>query len=174
MPERQIFFPGTEQDIPVLPIEPVRKSIRVKTTADRAFRVFTEHMDSWWPRTHHIGSAPLKRVVMECHPGGAVYSEQEDGTLCPWGSVIAWRPPYEFAMAWQIKPDWSYEPDPTKCSEVHVRFTPTDDGGTLVELEHRGFERHGRGGETMRESVNSEGGWGALLALFAAKSENPE
>jgi hypothetical protein len=32
--------------------------------------------------------------------------------------------------------DW-YEPDLARCSEVEVRFTPVDDGTTLVELEHR-------------------------------------
>jgi hypothetical protein len=27
----------------------------VKASVEHAFRVFTEDMDSWWPRTHHIG-----------------------------------------------------------------------------------------------------------------------
>lgn len=38
------------------PPEPVRKSIRVKATPERAFRIFTEEMGSWWPKTHHFGS----------------------------------------------------------------------------------------------------------------------
>ncbi len=28
---------------------PVRKSITVKTPPERAFRVFTREIDSWWP-----------------------------------------------------------------------------------------------------------------------------
>ena len=52
-------------------IEPVRKSITVRATPERAFRVFTEEMDSWWPRTHHIGSSPMKRVVVSPEPGVA-------------------------------------------------------------------------------------------------------
>lgn len=153
--------------------EPVRKRISVRASAPRAFRVFTEEMDSWWPRTHHIGNSPMKQVVLEGRPGGAIYTDQEDGNRCPWGTVLEWEPPYRFVMAWQVTPEWQYEPDLNQSSEVEVRFTPADDGTTLVELEHRGFERHGLKSsqdaiQTMREQVNAEGGWGGLLALFAA------
>jgi hypothetical protein len=54
---------------------------------------------------------------------------------------------------------------------VEIRFTPTDDGTTLVELEHRGLQRHGGGCSKMREQVNADGGWGALMTLFAAKAD---
>jgi uncharacterized protein YndB with AHSA1/START domain len=113
----------------------------------------------------------MKRVVVEGKPMGAIYTDQEDGTICPWGSVLTWEPPHLFVMAWQIRPDWQYEPDLSKCSEVEVRFTSADDGTTLVELEHRGLTRHGVGCAKMREQVNSEGGWGALMTLFAAKAD---
>jgi hypothetical protein len=152
-------------------LQPVRKSVRVRASADRAFRVFTEQMDSWWPRTHHIGSSPMKRVVLEGKRGGAVYTDQEDGTPCPWGTVLVWDPPRRFVMAWQVSPEWQYEPDLAKCSEVEVQFTPADDGTTLVELEHRGLQRHGGACAKMREMVNSEGGWGSLLTLFSQKAE---
>jgi hypothetical protein len=151
-------------------VEPVRKSIRVRASAERAFRVFTEEMDSWWPRTHHIGSSPMKRIVVEPKQGGAIYTDQEDGTACPWASVLVWEPPYRFVMAWQVNPEWKFEPDLTKCSEVELRFTPVDDGTTLVELEHRDFERHGGRFAEMREMVNAGGGWGSLLVLFAEKA----
>jgi uncharacterized protein YndB with AHSA1/START domain len=170
MPERQLNPQDTmTMDVQTQDIEPVRKSIRVRADAARAFRIFTEEMDSWWPRTHHIGSSPMKRVVVEGRPMGAIYTEQEDGTNCPWGSVLTWEPPHLFVMAWQIRPDWQYEPDLSKCSEVEVRFTPADNGTTLVELEHRGLTRHGVGCVKMREQVNAEGGWGALLGIFADK-----
>jgi uncharacterized protein YndB with AHSA1/START domain len=172
MPERQLNTEDTvTMEAEAQVVEPVRKSIRVRADAARAFRVFTEEMDSWWPRTHHIGSSPMKRVVVEGRPMGAIYTDQEDGTICRWGSVLTWEPPHLFVMAWQIRPDWQFEPDLSKCSEVEVRFTPADDGTTLVELEHRGLQRHGMGCAKMREQVNAEGGWGALLGMFAAKAD---
>ena len=155
----------TEEDVRV------QKSIRVKANADTAFRVFCQDMDSWWPRSHHIGSSPMSRVVVEGHQGGRLYSEQQDGTACDWGEVLVWEPPRRFVMAWKITPKWGYEADPAKCSEVEVTFTPADDGTTLVELEHRFFNRHGEGAEIMRETVNKEGGWSTLLTLYKSKAE---
>lgn len=155
-------------------VEPVRKSIRVCASVERAFRVFTEEMDSWWPRTHHIGSSPMRRVAIEGRAGGSVFTEQEDGTTCPWGTVLAWEPPHRFVFAWQVSPTWQYEPELAHCSEVEVLFTPADDGTTLVELEHRNLERHGGAFVQMRDSINSEGGWGSLIALFAEKANEPE
>jgi hypothetical protein len=157
---------GIEHDISLL--QPVRRSVRVKATPERAFRVFAEQMDSWWPRSHHIGSSPMKGIVVEGRPGGAIYTVQEDGTNCPWASVVAWEPPHRFIFAWHVTPTWGYEAEVARASEVEVTFTPADDGTTLVELEHRHFERHGEGWETMRAAVGSEGGWNGVLALYAA------
>jgi len=64
---------------------PVRKSITVAASPERAFAVFTDDMDSWWPREHHIGKAPMQRVLVEGQVGGRCYTEQVDGTECDWG-----------------------------------------------------------------------------------------
>ncbi len=156
------------QERPV--VEPVRKSILVKASPERAFRLFTQGMDTWWPKTHHIGGSPMKGIVVEPRPGGAIYTEQEDGTICPWASVLEWEPPHRFLFAWQVTPAWQYEPDLARCSDVEVLFTPTDDGMTLVELEHRNLQRHGEACHTMRGQVGADGGWGTVLSLFAAKA----
>jgi uncharacterized protein YndB with AHSA1/START domain len=153
---------------------PVRKSIVVKTSVTRAFKVFTEGIDSWWPKSHHIGASPMKKSIIESFAGGRCYAEQMDGTDCPWGTVLAWEPPYRFVFAWQVSPDWKYEPDLSKASEVEVLFTPQDDGSTRVELEHRYFYRHGTGYEKMRDGVGSPDGWGAMLQLYTAATESDE
>jgi hypothetical protein len=152
-------------------LEPVRRSLRVRATPERAFKVFAEEMDTWWPRTDHIGNSPMKAIVVEGRPGGAIYTVQEDGANCPWASVIAREPPHKFVFAWQVTPDWRYEPDVNKCSEVDVLFTRTDDETTLVEFEHRNLERHGEGWQTMRVAVGSDGGWNGIMAIYVAKAE---
>ncbi|MBZ5603540.1 MAG: SRPBCC family protein [Acidobacteriia bacterium] len=149
----------------------VRKSVTVRASAERAFRVFTEGIDTWWPRSHHIGKSPMKRNILETHAGGRCYSQQEDGSECDWGSVLQWDPPRRFVMAWQVAPNWQFEPDLAKSSEVEVTFTALGDGSTRVDLEHRYFERHGAGWESMKEGVGGDGGWGGMLNLFAAKAE---
>jgi hypothetical protein len=150
---------------------PVRRSVTVKAGVEHAFRVFTEGFDSWWPRTHHIGKSPMKRGVIEPFVGGRLYSEQVDGTDCPWGQVTTWDPPRRFVFAWQITPEWGFEPDLAKASEVEVQFTPQADGSTRVDLEHRCFDRMGSGGAEMRTAVGGDGGWGGLLKLFVEKAE---
>ncbi len=153
---------------------PVRKSITVKTSVTRAFRVFTEGFDTWWPRSHHIGNSPMKRAIIEGFAGGRCYSEQMDGTECDWGKVLAWEPPYRLVFAWQVNPNWKYEPDLSKASEVEITFTPRDDGATSVELEHRYFYRHGEGFEKMREGIASPSGWGGMIQLYVARLEQVE
>lgn len=49
---------------------PVRKTITVKASAERAFHVFTAELDGWWPRSHHIGKAPMKKAILEGGPAG--------------------------------------------------------------------------------------------------------
>lgn len=149
---------------------PVRKSVTVQASVDKAFRVFTEGFDGWWPRTHHIGKSPMTKGIIEGFAGGRCFSQQADGTDCDWGKILVWDPPHRFVMAWQVTHTWGYEPDMAKASEVEVRFTPEADGSTRVDLEHRHFERHGEGWEIMRKSIDSPGGWGTLLGLYAEKA----
>jgi uncharacterized protein YndB with AHSA1/START domain len=150
---------------------PVRKSIVVNASLERAFSAFTEGFDSWWPRSHHIGKQPMEQAVIEGCEGGRLYSRQVDGSECDWGRVTVWKPPRRLVFAWQITPEWAFEPDLAKASEVEVLFTALADGSTRVDLEHRHFERHGAGAATMRTAVDSAKGWGDLLQMFAAKAE---
>jgi uncharacterized protein YndB with AHSA1/START domain len=146
--------------------EAVRREIMVQAPPERAFAVFAERFDTWWPRSHHIGQADMKEAVMEPRAGGRWYERGVDGSQCDWGEVLAWEPPHRLMLSWHITCDWNYDPDPARASEVEVTFTPAGDA-TRVELVHRHFERHGAGGEQMRASVGAEGGWGSLLALYA-------
>lgn len=153
---------------------PIRKSITVKASAERAFRVFTEGVDAWWPRSHHIGKSPMKKAIIEGRVGGRCFMQQIDGADCDWGRILVWEPPHRFVMAWQITPAWGYEPDVTKSSEVEVRFTAEADGVTRVDLEHRYLARHGAGWEAMRTAVDAPNGWTGLLDLFRARAEEAE
>ena len=149
----------------------VRKSIVVDTSLQKAFDVFTHGFDGWWPRTHHIGKSPMKAAIIEGRLGGRCYTTQEDGTDCDWGQILEWDPPHRFVIAWQITPEWGYQSDLAKSSEVEIRFSPEPGGGTRVDLEHRHFERMGPGGDTMRIGVGGPGGWPGLLETFKAWAE---
>ncbi len=147
----------------------VHKTVTVRASAEQAFRVFTSEVDTWWPRSHHIGKVPMQKTIIEEWAGGRCYSEQTDGSECDWGQVLVWEPPSCFVMAWQISADWQYESDLAQSSEVEVRFTPLADGSTRVDLEHRHLDRMRLGGEAMRAAVDSPEGWSGLLGLYAER-----
>lgn len=147
-------------------IAPVRKTIVVHAAPERAFEVFTGGIDRWWPKTHGIGSAPLRESIIEPFVGGRWYTTFEDGSEAVVGHVRVWQPAERFVVSWEISAAWKPEARVALASEVEVRFVAETEGRTRIELEHRNFERMGaEDGETMRKGV--DGGWPGLLAAFA-------
>ena len=151
-------------------IAPVRKTITVNVSQARAFEVYTAGIDRWWPKSHHIGAAPLKRSTIEPRVGGRWVSLHEDGSETVTGIVKVWEPPSRLVHSWDINAQWKC--DPAVASEVEVRFVAEGPARTRVELEHRGFERLGaEDGEKMRGAVGGDGGWTSILELFRKESE---
>jgi hypothetical protein len=153
----------------MITVAPVRKSVVVNATQQKAFDVFTSNMTRWWPATHTILKAPLKTTVLEPRKGGRWYQIGEDNSECGIGHVLAWEPPARALLAWRINADWQYDPDLT--TEVEVRFIAEGENRTRVELEHRHLERMGEKGEAARASVDSPGGWGSILESFKQTAE---
>jgi uncharacterized protein YndB with AHSA1/START domain len=146
----------------------VNASVTVEASQARAFAVFTEGLGTWWQLgDKHIGETPPETAVMEPREGGRWFERAADGGECDWGRVLAWEPPERLVLSWQIDAAWKHDPDPANGSEIEVRFIPEGPSTTRVDLEHRGFERHGAGGETIRAAVGSEGGWPGLLRAYA-------
>lgn len=148
-------------------IAPVKKSIVVKAPQTKAFDVFVDGIDRWWPKTHHIGASPMLRFLIERKQGGRWYGEHEDGSEVITGHVLAWDPPSRVVLSWEINPEW--KPSPTVYSEIEVRFITEDANSTRVELQHHKFEVLGKGGQKMRDEVN--GGWPSILDMFKAEAE---
>ena len=144
----------------------VRRELTVPAPPERAFAVFTDRFDSWWPRSHSIGGSELAEAVVEPRAGGRWYERGADGSETDWGEVLAWEPPHRLILSWRIGGDWALDPDPAHASEIEVPFAPEGDG-TRVAVEHRGFERHGATAAALAEGVAGDGGWNGLLKQFA-------
>lgn len=146
-------------------------SIRVEITVDapveRAFRIFTEEFDRIKPREHNLLRVEITETVFERRVGGRVYDRGVDGSECNWARVLAYEPPNRVVISWNITPHWQIENDPSKTSEVEIRFIADGPERTRVELEHRNLDRHGDGWEGERDGVASEGGWPLYLHRFA-------
>ena len=148
----------------------VRTSITVEAPIERAFKLFTEGMGTWWPPEHHILEGELAEMVFEPYVGGHVIDRAVDGSECKWARVLAYDPPARVVFSWDINLQWQLEGDPEKTSEVEVRFAADGPDRTHVELEHRNIERHGEGWEQMRAAVGSPNGWNLQRFADAAKS----
>ena len=141
----------------------IRKQLTVEAPLDRAFRVFTANMGAWWPKEHHIGKAALADCVIEPKVNGRWYERGEDGSQCDWGKVLTWDPPRRLVLAWQLNPEFKY--DPSLVTEVQVSFTALGPRRTQVDFEHRNLERFGAAAERLRKDMDQ--GWGQILESFA-------
>ena len=147
-------------------IAAARQSVSVPLTPEHAYDLFVDEFDSWWPKGSHT-VAGATGVVLEAREGGRWGELDAQGEFSPWGSVLAAQRPDRILFAWQLDPDFEFDPDTARQTEVEVTFAAEGESSTVVTLEHRGFGVWGERGAAMRDSVGSEGGWTALLNAYA-------
>ncbi len=145
----------------------VRHEVVVEAPIERAFSVFTEDFGAFKPREHNLLGADIAETVFETRVGGHIYDRGVDGSECRWARVLAYEPPDRVLFSWDIGPTWQVETDPERTSEVEVRFLAEAPGRTRVVLEHRNLDRHLDGWESVREGVDSGGGWPLYLRRYA-------
>jgi uncharacterized protein YndB with AHSA1/START domain len=150
-----------------LSVAPIKQSIVVEASIERAFKVFTEDFGSFKPREHNLLTVPIAETVFEPRVGGHIYDRGVDGSECHWAHVLAYEPPNRVLLSWDISPTWQIEANPDKTSEWEVRFIAETPSRTRLELEHRHLERHGEGWEGVRAGVGGDQGWPLYLQRFA-------
>jgi uncharacterized protein YndB with AHSA1/START domain len=140
-------------------VEPVRKSVTVPTGPQRAFELFTAHIQEWWPlRTHSVGEQDAVGVTFGAGVGGTIVETLADGSTSVWGTITDWEPPHRVAYTWHAG---HAEADATR---VEVTFTADGPGSTVVRLVHSGWENRADGASA-RESYES--GWTPVIGSFA-------
>ena len=144
-----------------LTIAPIKKEVLVMASQETAFKVFTGKMDAWWPRTHHVGMAPMVSFVLEPRVNGRWYTTHEDGTEVNIGYVLVWDPYGRLILNWQVNAD--FKCDPTVHTDIEVQFIPEGPNKTLVKLEHRNLERLGAGEKTVEDM---DRGWGMIMGRY--------
>ena len=139
-------------------IDPIQLSFEVACPVDHAFDVWTARIAQWWPLDHTVSAEPDLTVVLEPRSGGRIFERRSSGIEHDWGEVTIWEPPTRLGYTWHLNRDRS------DATEVEVRFVPRGDAATLVEIEHRGWERLGTDGEPWRD--RNRGGWATLLPHY--------
>jgi uncharacterized protein YndB with AHSA1/START domain len=146
---------------------PIRQTVTVRSDPERAFDLFTDQMGTWWPvelysravNEFEHEDVKVAQLVFEGRLGGSIFERLTDGRVFPWAEVVSWQPRHRVQLSW--RPHSRPEP-PT---EVEVTFTARE-GGTLVEVEHRGWERLS---EEFRQGLYEiyVRGWPTTLRCFA-------
>jgi uncharacterized protein YndB with AHSA1/START domain len=136
-------------------VEPVRRTVTVRRSPEDAFGLFTDGISSWWPfPSHSIGGDDAVAAVFDA-ANGRLFERRADGTEHDWADILEWDPPRRFVLSWH--------PNPERRTEVEVRFVEVE-GGTRLELEHRGWDRLGDVAQAAR--ANYASGWTLILGLY--------
>lgn len=144
------------------PMEPIRKRVVVHCDVERAFDLYTNGMDTWWPlethsRADEVDGAKVERIEFPTGAGRPILEHLSTGESLSWGEVVEYDRPRMVLIAW--KPN----ANPNPPTELEITFTPEGDG-TRVELVHRGWERLGPLAEEGRADYDE--GWDLVLGRF--------
>jgi uncharacterized protein YndB with AHSA1/START domain len=111
-------------------------ALRVDTSPERAFDLFTEHIGEWWlpnGQFQFTARGPGK-LAFEPGPSGRLVERLPDGELFEIGRIRIWKRPSRLVFGWRQS---NFELHQT--TEVHVRFEPIGDQ-TRVTVEHFGWD----------------------------------
>jgi uncharacterized protein YndB with AHSA1/START domain len=137
---------------------PVSKSVTVPAAPQRAFELFTAHLNEWWPlATHSVGAEDAVSVTFGEGAGAPIVETMADGTTSVWGTVTDWEPPHRVAFTWHAGTA------ETEATRVEVTFTQSGPGSTVVRLVHSGWESR-PDGASARENYDS--GWDPVVRCF--------
>lgn len=141
----------------------ITRSVTVRLDPAAAFEVFTAQIDAWFPRGPYSFNYPDRTtgVVIEPFVGGRWLERWTDGDGYEVGRVLAWEPGRRLLVSYRSR-HLPAEP----LTEIEIRFEPAPDG-TLVTLEHRGWDRLPR--ELLREWAGRA--WKGLVAAYAEFTE---
>ena len=144
-------------------LDPIIKTIEVPCSQERAFQIFLNEMDSWWPlgkfTVSAMGGAPAKAIRVAAKPGGTIVEIGPTGTEYLWGTIKSYHPYDAVSFDFHFAP-----PGQTVDARtlVDVRFTALDHKRTRVVLTQSNWEAFGDQATMLRDR-----GYGtAWVAIF--------
>jgi uncharacterized protein YndB with AHSA1/START domain len=143
--------------------EVLRREISLRCSAAHAFRIFTEHVDLWWPRGHRRNAEGELRF----EPGvsGRIVDRGPDGNEWTMAEVVAFEPPSRLALDW-------YPGSPVAPTHVEVTFADTG-SGTTVTVVHQPLSAGAEEIWPQRIAIFTKG-WEAVLPALKAYAEQNE
>lgn len=132
--------------------ETLRRQIVLACTPGRAFRIFTEQVDLWWPRGHRRNRDSALRFELD-----RLVELLPDGSEWIMAGVRVSAPPDRLELDW-------YPGSPQAPTNVDIAFATIGDG-TLVTIVHRPLNAGTLAVWAERVALFGEG-WESVLAAL--------
>ncbi len=141
-------------------LEPIIRSIEVPCSQEKAFGIFLEGMDNWWPLERFsvsiMSGGTAKGLRVDAQVGGKIVEIGPDDTEHLWGTIKVYDPHHYVSMDFHINhPD--YKETEGFYSLVEIRFTALAADRTRVELTQSNWEAFGEMAEGLYGGYG--GGW---------------
>lgn len=138
---------------------PIAKRIVIQSTPVKAFEVFVDGINRWWPvREHSVsgaaGQIPIA-VTLEPFAGGVIYETKYDGSRVVWGHLLDVIPGKRLAMTWH--PGYSTK----RATKLEIAFQAAPINKCRVTLVHSGWSIWGQHAEAQR--ARFEAGWNQIF-----------
>jgi len=145
----------------------VRSSVEVPLSTEAAFRLFVDRMAEWWPlASHSVYEDDARTVAIDPQVGGCIVETGADGATAEWGVVTTWDAPSHIGFTWYPGQDAGF------ATQVEIRFSATERGGTRVDLVHSGWEARGADAERLARAYGP--GWEYVLGTYRQFAEGAE
>jgi hypothetical protein len=111
-------------------------SLRVATTPQHGFDVFTREIGTWWRPNALFPFTPRSPGVLAFEPkiGGRFTETLKTGKVFEIGRITVWQPGVALAFTWRQA---SFAPD--QITHVELRFEAAG-AETRITVEHHGWE----------------------------------
>ncbi len=152
-------------------LEPVTKNITVICSQEKAFAIFLEEMQHWWPLHKFTRSAmaskPAATLAVEAKEGGKIIEIESDKTEHLWGTIQTYKPYHSIIMDFHV-------PHPaetvTERSLVELSFMKMKPEETKMELVQSNWQAFGEQATNCRNGYN--GAWDSILEIYANYCQN--
>ena len=132
-------------------LDPLIKTIEVPCNQEKAFTVFINEMDTWWPMGQFTTSAmsgqPAEAIRVDAKTGGKIIEVWPNGTEYEWGTIKAYDPNDFLSMDFHIP-----RPGETAGSRT-LMPGEREDSRTLIEVSFTAL------GEAQTRVVLTQSNW---------------
>jgi hypothetical protein len=145
-------------------LDPIIRTIEVPCDQQKAFEVFLNGMDTWWPlgkfTISAMRGAPARAIRIETKLGGKIVEIASDGTEYSWGTIKSYDPPGFVSMDFHIAPPG--DETANARSLLEIRFTALGNKRTRVVLTQSNWEAFGKMAVHLRDGGYGQA-WGAIF-----------